>query len=835
MTNLFKQSGRPLRPLACLAAISASLLAFSPISRAAETPTPAAILQELRSFDRLGSVLYIAAHPDDENTLLIGYLARGRDYRTAYLSLTRGDGGQNVLGPEFGEKLGVARTQELLAARRLDGDRQFFSRAMDFGFSKDYRETLRFWDPPQVTADIVRVIREFHPDVVVTRFAPWPTGTHGHHTASAYLALAAFKQAGDPMAFPELHLPPWQPKRILWNGRGNETGTNTVHLEISGNDPVLGISFSDLAGRSRAMHKTQGFGNFGDGGGGRGGGTRTESFQLLAGEPATNDIMDGIDTSWSRVPGGAEIGTLANDIISKFTTNDPAASVPELLNLRSKLAGLAANDPVVVEKRQLLDKILTACLGLAVQTEIPQAEVVAGETLALHHTVSISSAVPVRWVAVRFPDIVQEAKQSILLTTNEASTRDVNETLPANTPLSQPYWLREESTPGMFRVTDASLIGRPENPPVFPVEYVFEVGGQTLAVPDEPVEVIPDASTSRAHRRMDVIPPVTLHFDSEVALFAPGSSHVVNVQITATRPGTAGTLQLETPRGWSVTPAKQPFQFVAAHEQASFQFTVTAPAKSTTGAITASAEIGGKRYRNDRELIDYPHIPLQLLQPPASIKVVGLDLVTRGQNIGYLPGAGDSLADNLKQMGYHVTELDDTNLTAAKLQGLDAVVIGVRAFNVRNNLAKQLPVLFSYVENGGTVVAQYNRPDGLRAAKIAPYDLHLSGLRITDETAAITFLAPDHPVLNTPNKITAADFDGWIQERGIYFPDKWDAHFTPILAGNDPGETSLQGSLLVAPYGKGHFVYTGLVFFRELPAGVPGAYRLFANLVSLGQ
>lgn len=834
MTNLFKQSGRPLRPLTCLAAISAGLLAFSPIGQAAAPPTPAAILQELRSFDRMGSVLYLAAHPDDENTLLIGYLARGRDYRTAYLSLTRGDGGQNVLGPEFGEKLGVARTQELLAARRLDGGRQFFSRAMDFGFSKDYRETLRFWDPPQVTADIVRVIREFHPDVVVTRFAPWPTGTHGHHTASAYLALAAFKQAGDPKAFPELNLPPWQPKRILWNGRGNETGSNTVHLEISGSDPVLGISFSDLAGRSRAMHKTQGFDNFGNGGG-RGGGARTESFQLLAGEPATNDIMDGIDTSWNRIPGGSVIGSLADTLISQFNTNDPAASVPALLNLRSKLAGLASNDSAVTEKRRLLDHALTACLGLAVQTEIPQAEVVAGETLALHHTVSIGSAVPVRWVAVRYPSIQQEAKQFTLLTTNDASTCDANETLPASTPLSQPYWLREEPTPGMFRVAKAALIGRPENPPVFPVEYVFEVGGQTLTVPDEPVEMIPDASASRAHRRMEVIPPVTLHFDSGVALFAPGSSHVVNVQITATRPGTAGNLRLETPRGWSVTPAKQPFQFVAALEQASFQFTITAPTKTVTGTVTASAEIGGKRYRNDRELIDYPHIPLQLLQPPATIKVVSLNLVTRGKNIGYLPGAGDSLADNLRQMGCHVTQLDDTNLTAATLQGLDAVVIGVRAFNVRNNLAKQLPVLFNYVENGGTVVAQYNRPDGLRAAKIAPYDLHLSGLRITDETAAMTFLAQDHPVLNTPNKITAADFAGWIQERGIYFPDKWDAHFTPILAGNDPGETALQGSLLVAPYGKGHFVYTGLVFFRELPAGVPGAYRLFANLLSLGQ
>jgi LmbE family N-acetylglucosaminyl deacetylase len=797
--------------------------------------SPAAIAQELRSFREMGSVLYVAAHPDDENTQLIAYLARGRDYRTAYLSLTRGDGGQNVLGPEFGEKLGVARTQELLAARRLDGGRQFFSRAMDFGFSKDYRETLRIWDREQVVADIVRVIRTFRPDVVVTRFSPVPSSTHGHHTASAVLAIEAFKLAGDPTAFPDQldKLAPWQPKRILCNGRiGGGTNSPTVQMAISGNDPVLGISFGELAGRSRAMHKTQGFGNFG---GGRGGGARSETFQLLGGDPPSNDIMDGIDTTWGRIPGGADIGQMADDVIAKFNSSDPPASVPALLALRAKLAALATTDPLVVEKRALLDRILQDCVGIEVATSIPAAEVVPGEKLKLHHTALVHSTVPVKWLGVRYPTINRKVTKSIELTANQPSSRDSVQTLPRNTPLTQPYWLREEPTPGMFKVDDASLIGTPENPPIFPVEQIFEIGGQELIVPDQPFEAASDSQETQIPRHLDVIPPASLRFASEVALFSPGGSHSVEVEVTANRSDLSGTLRLETPAGWTSAPEKQSFHLGAVGDRRSFKFDITAPAQLGTAKILASAEIGGVRYSNQRIVIHYQHIPFELLQPPASVKAVCLDLAIRGRKIGYLPGAGDSVGDDLAQMGYDVTTLTDTDLTPDGLRGLDAVVVGVRAYNVRTNLASHLPALFDYVNAGGTVVAQYNRPDNNRSFQIAPYDLQLSQDRVTDETAPVTFLAPDHPVLNTPNKITSADFDGWIQERGIYFPSAWDSHFTPILAYSDPGEEPLKGSLLVAPYGKGYFVYTGIVFFRQLPAGVPGAYRLFANLVSLGK
>ena len=816
-------------------AFGIAILSISLTAMAQPSPAPE-ILRQLHSFREMGSVLYIAAHPDDENTELIAYFVRGRNYRTAYLSLTRGDGGQNVLGPEIGNEIGVIRTQELLAARRIDGGRQFFSRAVDFGFSKDYRETLRIWDQQQVMSDMVRVIRQFRPDVLITRFSPIPGGTHGHHTASTMLALEAFKLAGDPKAFPEQQLKPWQPKRIVWNEsiyqKEDIGGTQQVRIGVGGNDPVSGELFTDIAGRSRSMHKTQGFGNFTIS---ARSGPRFETFQLLDGAPMTNDILDGVDTTWGRVSGGAEIGKLADEIIAQFDSQNPAASVPELMKLREELTALPVDDSVVGEKRAQLDRILQACLGLEVQTTISQTEFVPGEMMKLHHSVVIHSSIPVRWVAVRYPGIKRQIDQEIELLTNQSRSLDSTQTLPVDTPLSQPYWLREEGTAGLFRVDDPSLIGRPENPPVFPIEQVFEIGGETLVIPDEAVQVITNSVNSEVRRHMEVIPPVSLDFVSDIALLAPGTSHSVEVEMVASRANLAGILRLEAPQGWDVSPAKQSFRLATVGERVRLKFSITAPPQSATAKIIADAEIAGVRYRNQRVEINYPHIPPQLLQPLASLKAVSLQLANRGHTVGYLPGAGDSVAENLKQMGYSVKVLDDTDLTPEQLHGLDAIVIGVRAFNVRNNVASQLPVLFSYVENGGTIVAQYNRPDGLKTTKLAPFELHLSGDRVTDENATAIFLAPDHPVLNTPNKITSADFGGWVQERGIYFPNQWDDHFTPVLAFNDPGESPLKGGLLVAQYGKGYFVYTGLVFFRELPAGVPGAFRLFANLISLGK
>jgi LmbE family N-acetylglucosaminyl deacetylase len=824
-------SNHPVGQLVPLVLALALLAGPISVGRAAGPMSAQETLRELRGFREMGSVLYVAAHPDDENTQLIAYLARGRGYRTAYLSLTRGDGGQNVIGPEIFEELGVIRTQELLAARRLDGGRQFFTRAIDFGFSKSAAETLRIWDRKAVVSDIVRVIRTFRPDVIITRFSP-QGGGHGHHTASAILAVEAFPLAGDPKAFPDQvgDLAPWQPKRILQDGGGfgRGGGGGPLRVEIGGDDPINGEPLGTIAARSRSMHKSQGFGNFGGRGGG---GPRTGSFTLLAGEPATKGLMEGVDTTWARIPGGAEVAKLADEAVVRFDLKDPAASIPVLLSIRGRLASLPA-DPLVAEKRRQLDRVIQGCIGLVVETTVPRAEVVPGEELHLRHSATVAAGVPVRWLSVSYPLTGRSVAQPIELTAGRPATRDVEQTLPADTPLGQPYWLREEHTVGLFKVDAGTLIGRPENPPAFPVEHRFQVGDQTLEIVDVPVQA---AEQGQPARRLDVIAPVSLRPLSDVRLCAPGAQRRVEIELTAARDGAAGTLDLKAPEGWTVTPASLPFRLPKAGDSARLLFAVKAPSAPGTATLTAEARVGDRTWNTGRVVIRHEHIPVQLLQPPARLKAVALNLAIKGRRVGYLPGAGDRVAEGLEEMGYEVTRLTGADLAAEKLSNLDAVVIGVRAYNVRDDLADHLPALFTYVERGGTVVAQYNRPNGLKASRLAPYDLRLSDARITDENAPVTFLVPDHPALTTPNEIGEADMGGWVQERGIYFPTQWDPHFTPIIASGDPGEEPLKGGLLVAKHGRGQFVYTGLVFFRQLPAGVAGAYRLFANLVSLGK
>jgi hypothetical protein len=780
-------------------------------------------------------VLYIAAHPDDENTRVITYLARGRGYRTAYLSLTRGDGGQNLLGPQFGEQLGVARTQELLAGRRLDGGRQYFTRAKDFGFSKDYQETLRIWDRQEVLADIVRIIRSFRPDVIVTRFSPQPGGTHGHHTASTVLAVEAFKLAGDPGAFPEQlgELTPWQPLRIVHNVGGPATGavslgegTGAVTMDVGGTDPVLGESFASIAVRSLMMHKTQGFSPVV-------GGSTIESFLPLAGESAKQDILDGVDTTWKRVPGVAEFGRLTEEAIAQFKPEVPVASMPALLAIRSRLSMLPP-DPVVSDKRQQLDRVIQALIGLEVETLVDQPEAVPGETLQMRHTAVVRSNLPVRWAAVRYPGIQRQLTTVLDLRANQPVVRDDTQILPVATPPSQPYWLREAGTVGMFHVDDPSLIGRPENPAAFPLEYVFEIGDQTMVISGEPMQAA-NRVNAATRRRLDAIPPVSLRFVPSVQLFAPGAERPVTVELTAARASVTGTVQLEAPTGWRISTASERFHLDQAGQPATFTFRVIPPAQPATAILEASVEVNGARFNTQRIEFRYDHIPVQLLQPVARLKAVSLDLAIRGHNIGYLAGAGDEMAGSLERMGYTVTQLTGADLIPAKLLSLDAIVIGIRAFNTRKDLADHVPALFEYVEAGGNVIAQYNVSTGLSANWLAPFQLHISRDRVTDEQAPVTFLAPDDPVLTSPNRITAADFDGWVQERGLYFPDKWDERFSPILAFGDPGEVPLRGGLLVAPHGKGYFVYSSLSWFRQLPEGVPGAYRLFANLISLGK
>lgn len=831
-------------------AFLAALLLAPLASFAAETPGASArgIQQQLQALRQTGTVLHVGAHPDDENTELITWLSLGRGCRAAYLSLTRGEGGQNELGKDLDERLGVLRTQELLAARRLDHGRQFFTRAIDFGFSKSPEETLRVWDRQAVLGDIVRVIRQFRPDVIVTRFPiPPGSGGHGQHTASAILTLEAAKLAGDPAAYPEqlaAGLTPWQTRRVLWNSfRFGGAGPGPLDLpamsqDIAGVDPVSGETFSSIAARSRAMHKTQGLGEFKSR---NPTGPNVQNFMILAGDLPAKDLLDGIETNWARYSGGAEIDAALQAIIAGFKPEDPAAAVPALLALRPKLAALP-QDALVADKRAALDRLVLDCIGLKIETRADRAEVAAGESLGLATTVSIApGSVAVDYLGA---EIARDAASfrgtgaHVRLSSNAPHSAKLAAQIPADATATHPYWLGEGGSAGVAGVTDASLIGSPDNPPALLMAHGFQIGSERLVVVAEPTFAAPGQPPG-SDQRIAIIPPVSLALGSDIYVVAPGAVRQVTIEVTAARAGVAGRLGLEVSPGWTVAPQAQEFRLAASGDKARLTFSLSAPAAGGSGQVAAVAEIAGRRYSTQRRVLDYAHLPVQVLQPRARARLTSFPLATKGFSVGYLPGAGDSVAECMEQMGFVVRRLTGADLKPELLRGLDAVVIGVRAFNERIDLKEAFPGLLAWVEQGGTVIAQYNRPNGLADAALGPYPLSIQGsasqLRVTDENAPVTLLAPDHAVVNTPNRIATGDFAGWVQERGAYFPSQWDEeHYAVILGMSDPGEAPLRSSVLVAKHGRGHYVYTGLAFFRQLPAGVPGAYRLFANLLALG-
>jgi LmbE family N-acetylglucosaminyl deacetylase len=811
-----------------------ALVVLGSVARAEiSNPSSGAILEELQRLRETGRVLYLAAHPDDENTRLIAYLANGRHYATAYLSLTRGDGGQNLIGPELRDALGVIRTQELLAARRIDGGRQFFSRANDFGYSKSAEETLTVWDRQEVLSDTIRVIRQFRPDVIVTRFSPTRGGTHGHHTGSAVMAMEAFELAADPQAFADElgHLKPWQPKRMVWNASswGGPVVGDVMSMEVGGYNAVRGESFGEIAAHSRSQHRSQGFGAVGTRG------DANEQFMHLLGEPASGDLMEGVEDAWSHYAGGPVIAAQLDGLIAAFNPLDSRALIEGLFEVRKALAKLPTDDVIVAEKQAQLDQILAATLGLYVEAVVPDVRVAPGENLTLTHGVvqRVVAPYPIQWTGVRYVADNEVVAVNRALKLNENETLQVTRKLPDDTALTHPYWLELPSTAGMAVVADKALIGSPENAPAYAMEFQFEIAGQMLSLAVAPVEVTRDPVRGELRDALQVIPPVAVGFAKSLDRFSPGETRTVSVHATAARGGVNGELELELPIGWTAQPKSVAFSLIAVGNRSDVTFAVTAPMRAESVKLGVRGTVNGRDFDRSPELVTYDHIPVQLLQPKATLIAMSLDLKIRGERVGYLPGAGDTTAEALSLMGYQVKTLTESDLTAEGLAGLDAVVLGIRAYNTKPELMARLPALWEYVEAGGNVIAQYNTTSALPRGDLGPYSFSVSRDRVTDETAAVTLLARNHPALVGPNKITLADFNGWVQERGLYFPNRWDDAYTPLLGMADPGEGQTQGSLLVAKHGDGYFVYTGLSFFRELPAGVSGAYRLLANLVSL--
>ncbi len=835
----------PPRRLLAAALLGSTLFLHPRGASAGPTPpqppnamTSSEILLGVQRLNVLGRVLYVAAHPDDENTSLIAYWMNGALLDTAYLSVTRGDGGQNLIGPELREQLGVIRTHELMEARRLDHGKQFFTRAVDFGFSKNPEETLKFWDREKILADVVWVIRKYQPDLIATRFSPVDRQTHGHHVASAMLAQEAFAAAADPKRFPEqlTHVKVWQAKRVVWNTSSFFFSARSLpfdptqygSIEAGGFNPLLGRSYAEISAASRSMHKSQGFGVDARRG------ARKEYFQFLAGEPMKSDPLEGIDTTWSRVPSSGAVSAKVSELIASYRPAEPAASVPGLLALREQL-GKLGDDAWVATKRSEVEALISACLGLHVEAYTKKLTVTPGQNMGVEVEFVSPSSVPVKLRSIRLPLSNETLSVEAALPVNTLVTKSLNTRIPDNAPSTQPYWLRLPGTIGTFNVPDQTLIGLPLNPPSVPVEVTLEVGGQEIRYALETRFKKVDPVEGEVRQDLVIAPPAFVNFSHPVLVFADPKPKTIEVRVTASTEAVKGQLTLEAPAGWKVEPASVPVALKGANAEAVATFTVQPPATPGEGTLRAVVTVDGHTFSQSRQRISYPHIGLQTLMPVAETKLVRADIQRKAQTIGYLPGAGDDIPESLQQIGYTVKVLTDADMNAAGLAPFDAVVVGIRAFNMQDRMATWQPELLAYTERGGVVIVQYNTSGDLKVENVGPFPLKVSRERVTDETAEVRILAPKHPAVTTPNLISPADFAGWVQERGLYFPSTWDGKWTAILSSNDPGEKPLDGGLLVARSGKGYFVYTGYAWFRQLPAGVPGAYRIFSNLVSLGK
>ncbi|WP_297332528.1 PIG-L family deacetylase [Flavobacterium sp.] len=809
-----------------------------------DKPTSAEIYTKLEKLNFLGSALYIAAHPDDENTRLISFLANNVKARTGYLSLTRGDGGQNLIGFELRELLGVIRTQELIEARKIDGGEQFFSRANDFGYSKVPDETLQIWNKGQVLQDMVWVIRKFRPDVIINRFDHRsPGSTHGHHTSSAMLTQEAFTLANNPNYEPGQlqYTTTWQPKRVLFNtswwffgGRENfEKADKSKYINLSTGIyyPLLGKSNQEIAALSRSKHKSQGFGTTGARG------EDMEYLELIKGTEPKNkqNLFEGIDTSWNRVNGGKPIGEAVAAIIKNYDFKNPAASVPDLVKVYSMVNELDDEYWKNVKLKELKD-IIGACSGLYLEAYAEAQSATPGDSIKLHWEAINRSSNTIILKNIKLqPDNTDLLANEIKLANNmnQEATTDVQ--IPENAAYTSPYWLAEKGTAGMYQVNDLQKIGQPDILRQLTATFTVEINGISIPFEKQVVHKFNDPVKGEVYQPFDVVPAVTTQILNKVQLFKDNRRQTAMVKIKAGKDNCKGILNFILPEGWQVSPAFIPFELQTKGSETIVSFEVTPPSYPVEATAKSIALIDNKEYNCEQIIIDYPHIATQQVLLPSVARFTKADLKIKGERIAYIMGAGDNVPESLKQMGYEVALLTPEAISEESLKGFDAVVLGIRAYNVLESLALKQDALFNFVKNGGNMVVQYNTTGHLAIRDFAPYHLRISRDRVTEEDAEVTFLDATHPVLNYPNKITANDFKGWVQEQGLYYPDEWAKEFTPVLSAHDMGETPKKGALLVAKYGKGYYIYTGLSFFRELPEGVSGAYRLMANIIALGK
>jgi len=800
------------------------------------------IYESVQKLNFLGSVLYLAAHPDDENTRLISYMSNHVKARTAYLSLTRGDGGQNLIGPELRELLGVMRTQELLAARGIDGGEQMFTRANDFGYSKHPDETLEIWDKEEVLSDVVWAIRKFKPDVIINRFDHESAGeTHGHHTSSALLSMEAFDLVNDKSVFPDQlqYVDAWQPKRLFFNTGwwfyGSQENfakadkSDMLKIDIGVYYPLKGLSNNEVASLASSQHLCQGFGRLTQRG------SQEEYIKFLKGEfpEDTSNLFSGIDTSWNRVEGGLAIGNILNKVEANFNFTDPSSHINELMEAYKLITNLKDSHWKTIKTKEV-KAIIEACVGLYLEASANTPTASNMSEVKLNLEVLNRSEKTIELISYTIPNLNEGISKKTKLTPNNKFNFEETIRL-TNAKNTAPYWLENKGTLGMYNVSDRTLIGFPETPRDIVVKFNLLIDNTPISFEKAVVYRYSKPDKGELYRPFEIIPEVSAKITEKVIIFENDKQREIQVKVKAGKANIEGYVHLDHPKDWNVYPEKQNITLTNKNEEQVLTFTVIPPKNQSEGYLTPMVHIGDKVYTKELVEINYTHIPFQTVLLPSESKIVRLDIKKKGENIAYIEGAGDVVPESLRQIGYNVVKVKPEDITAEFLTRFDAVVVGIRAYNIVEELKFKQQLLFDFVENGGNMIVQYNTSRGIKVDQLAPFDLKLSRDRVTDENAEVRIINPDHELLNFPNKITPDDFKGWTQERGLYFPGEWSTEFTPLLSINDKGETPKTGSLLVAKHGKGHYIYTGLSFFREFPAGVSGAYRLFANMLSIGK
>lgn len=796
------------------------------------------IFETIKKLNVLGSVMYVAAHPDDENTHLISYFANNRHYDTRYVSLTRGDGGQNLIGAETQDLLGVIRTQELLAARRIDGGFQSFSRANDFGYSKTPDETLELWNKNEVLSDLVWAIRQYQPDVIINRFTnTTDRPNHGHHTASAILSLQAFDEAGDQSKFPEQlkYVSVWQPKRLFQNASwwwyGSQDAFAKVDksawssLDIGVYYPSKGLSNREIAAESRSQHRCQGMGTMSERG------SYMEYFQPLKGEAPKGDLFDGINTTWSRIEGGQPIEKVINEAIKNYRFDNPSLVVPQLLKAKAMIESLP-NGYWKQIKLNDIKEVIRQCLGLYLEAVANTYSATPGDSIQINLEITNRSELPISLQSVIFQGIGKDTTLNFAIKNNVPFKFKSKIKIPEIAEFTGQYWLQEPSSPNMYVVKDQSLRGLAENIRANKATFLILIDGQLIDFTKEINYKWEDNVKGEQFRPLEITPPVFTNFEEKSYIFPNNEAKIVRLKLRAGKENVAGKVALQLPIGWKATPESIEFQLNAKDEERQVEFSVKCNQFSSEEWVSAFVTVDGKKYNQEVRYISYDHIPIQTVMRPNKAKFTKLNITTIGKNIGYIMGAGDEIPQALRQLGYSVKLLNDNDITKEGLRQFDAIITGIRVYNTNERMKFYQPILYDYVNEGGTLIVQYNNNSELYLNDLAPYTMKLSRDRVTKEDAKITILKPNHWVMSHPNKITEKDFDGWVQERGLYFANQWDTtNLESILGCNDPNEPLREGGMLVGNYGKGKYIFTAYSWFRQLPAGVTGAYRIFANMI----